>query len=72
MKEVVTLKNFSAGRTIIASAIIWAAVIISCALKLRGTPFREGVGLTLTLGVVAHLLFVWAPLGAESRKRRTP
>jgi len=64
------VKNFRAGHVIIASAIIWAAVIISSALKLKGTPFRETVGLSLTIGVIAHLLFVWIPLGAGSRKRK--
>ncbi len=63
------MKNYRAGHAIITSAIIWGVVIISCALKLRGTPFRESVGLSLTLGVIAHFLFVWVPIGTAGRKR---
>jgi hypothetical protein len=69
LKEGTLMKKVNVGYLIITSAIIWGGVILSCALKLRGTPYKDGVSLTLTLGVIAHLLFVWTPLGALRGKR---
>ena len=51
------------GALIIASAIIWGAVIIACASQLKGTPYKDGINQILRTGVVTHLLFVWAPMG---------
>jgi len=64
------MKKVNIGYTIITSAIIWGAILISCALKVKGTPYAEGINFTLTIGVITHLLFVWIPLGAQNRKRK--
>ena len=64
------MKKVNVGYLIITSAIIWGAIIISCALKLKGTPYKDGVSLTLTIGVIAHFLFVWMPLGALRGKQK--
>ena len=53
------------GYLIIASAIIWGAVIIGCTLILKGTPYREEVNKILIGGVISHLLFIWTPLGSQ-------
>ncbi len=48
---------------IIASAIIWGAVIIACALALRGTGYSSRVLYYLSIGVMVHAILVWIPLG---------
>lgn len=55
---------------IIASAIIWGAVIIGCALKLKGTSFSSEINLILFFGMLAHLLFVWTPLGKLYKREK--
>lgn len=63
------MKKKSIGIYIIASAIIWGAVIIGCSLKLKGTGCYDDISLTLFAGFVFHLLFVWAPLGVLFREK---
>ena len=58
----------SIGVFIIASAIIWAAVILGCSLKLQGTTCYDEIKLILVGGVIVHILFIWGPLGILSRK----
>ena len=58
----------SIGYYIIASAIIWAAVIIGCSLKLKGTNCYDEISLILVGGVIVHLLFIWGPLAVMFRK----
>lgn len=58
----------SIGFYIIASAIIWGAVIIGCALKLKGTSCYDEISLILIGGAGAHLILVWGPLGNQFRK----
>ena len=43
-------------------------VIIGCALKLKGISFSNEINLVLFFGMLAHLLFVWAPLGQLYKK----
>lgn len=50
---------------IIASAIIWGAVIIACAFALRGSGYFGRISYVLVIGVVAHLLLVWIPLARK-------
>jgi len=64
------MKKNNIGYLIIASAIIWGAVIVGCALVLRGTPDSEPVRNILIGGVIAHLLFIWAPLGKRFRDKQ--
>ncbi|HZX11155.1 MAG TPA: hypothetical protein VFG01_09450 [Acidobacteriota bacterium] len=64
------MKKFSIGYYIIASAIVWAAVIIGCSLKLKGTDCYQSIDMILIGGVIAHLLFIWGPLGGSLAKNR--
>ncbi len=57
------------GYFIIASALVWAAVIIGCALVLKGTDFKQDVSNILIGGAAFHLLFIWGPLGNLFRKK---
>ncbi len=50
---------------IISSAIIWGAVIIACALALRGTGYSSRVLYYLSIGVSVHAVLVWLPLGKK-------
>ena len=56
------------GFAIIASAIVWGAVIIGCSLTLKGTECYSEIQNILVVGVIAHLLFIWGPLVAQFRK----
>jgi hypothetical protein len=58
----------SIGFYIIASALIWGAVIIACSLKLQGTTCYDDIKFILVGGVITHLLFIWGPLGILFRK----
>ena len=61
-------KNKSIGIFIIASAIIWGAVIIGCALKLKGTGYFNEIAYILSAGTTFHLLFIWVPLAVRFKK----
>ena len=50
---------------IISSAIIWGAVIIACALSLRGTGYGSRVLYYQSIGAIVHALLVWVPLGKK-------
>jgi len=56
------------GPTILASAVIWAIMIIACALILKGTEYKDEVTLTLSGGMTIHLLFLWIPLIRQMSK----
>ena len=56
------------GYLIIASAIVWGAVIIGCSVKLKGTSCYDEINLILIGGAVFHILFIWGPLGNQFRK----
>lgn len=59
------MKKKSIGGFIIASAVVWGAVIFGCALKLKGTSMYEEISLILYGGVIFHLLFIWGPLAIQ-------
>ena len=61
-------KKKTIGIFIIGSAIIWGAVIIGCSLKLKGTECFEEISYILSAGAGIHLLFIWGPLAAQSKK----
>nr|NQU93741.1 hypothetical protein [Bacteroidota bacterium] len=61
-------KKMSIGMFIIASAIIWGAVIIGCALKLKGTACFDEIVYILSTGATIHLLFLWGPLAIQFKK----
>ena len=62
------MKKGSIGYFIIASAIIWAVVIVGCSMKLEGAGYYAVISPWLFGGVIAHILFIWGPLGAILKK----
>ena len=46
------------GKTIIFNALIWAFVIVACAVILRGTPYKARVISVITLGSAASLSLI--------------
>ena len=56
------------GYFIIGSAIIWAAIILGCAFALKGVPEKQNVIQILSVGFIAHLLFIWGPIAAILKK----
>lgn len=56
------------GFAIIASAIVWGAVIVGCSLVLKGTECYGEIQIILIAGVIAHLIVIWSPLAAQARK----
>jgi hypothetical protein len=58
----------SIGVFIIASAIIWGAVILGCSLKLKGTECYDEISYILSAGAIFHLLFIWGPLAIQIKK----
>jgi hypothetical protein len=63
-------KKKSIGLFIMASAIIWGAVIIGCALKLKGTACFDEISYILSAGAVFHLFFIWGPLAIQFKKMK--
>ena len=63
-------KKKSIGLFIIASAIIWGAVIIACSLKLKGTGCFDEISYILSAGAAFHLLFIWGPLAIQFIKTK--
>ena len=64
------MKKTNIGYLIIASAVIWGAVIIGCALKLKGTEYYQEISPILIGGVVTHMVLIWTPLGIQFRKKK--
>jgi len=56
------------GVFIIASAIIWAAVIMGCAAALRGTGCYDKIQMILAGGVLTHIILIWGPVAIIFRK----
>lgn len=63
-------KKKSLGIFIIASAIIWGAVMIGCSLKLKGTGCYDQISYILSAGAGIHLLFIWGPLAILFKKTK--
>ena len=63
------MKKSKIAYFILASAIVWAAVIIGCSLVLKSTPYKPDVTNILIGGAAFHLLFIWGPLGNLFRKK---
>lgn len=64
------MKKISIGYYIIASAIIWGAVMIGCSWKLKGTECYQSINFILYGGVITHLILIWGPLGAQFGKKK--
>ncbi len=62
--------KISIGLFIIASAIIWGAVIIGCSLKLKGTGCYDEISYILSAGAGIHLLLIWGPLAIQFKKTK--
>ena len=58
----------SIGVFIIASAIIWAAVIMACSATLKEKGCYDKIQFILAGGVITHLLFIWGPMIAIFKK----
>ncbi len=54
------MKKNTFGVAILASAIIWAFVIVGCSLKLKGTSCYQEINLILFAGVLSHIMIFWA------------
>ncbi|MFH1373337.1 MAG: hypothetical protein ABII79_06060 [bacterium] len=64
------MKKKSIGYYMIASAIVWGAVILGCSFKLKGTACYDDIRLILSGGAGFHLLFIWVPLASQFRKNK--
>ncbi|MCF7794403.1 MAG: hypothetical protein K9N09_10615 [Candidatus Cloacimonetes bacterium] len=60
--------DFKPGATILASAIIWGAVMIAASSELKGTEFKNEVLKIIQYGTFSHFLFIWAPMGILAAK----
>ena len=58
------------GFLIIASAIVWGAVLVSCSMVLKGTPFKEKINLIILGGTLFHMFVIWLPLGRKARENK--
>ena len=63
-------KKNKIGNYIIGSAIIWGAVLIGCAFKLKGTGCFDEIALILSSGAGIHLLIIWVPLAVQIKKHK--
>ncbi|MFC1528099.1 hypothetical protein ACFL0J_07605 [Candidatus Neomarinimicrobiota bacterium] len=57
------------GYFIIASAIIWGAVIIGCSMALKGTECYSEIQNILVAGAGIHIVLIWGPLVSQFRKQ---
>ena len=64
------MKKSTLGALIIASALIWGAVIIGCSLALKGTECYDKIQNILVAGVITHIILIWGPLVALASKGR--
>lgn len=58
----------SKGKMIIYNALVWAFVIVACAVILKGTPYKARVVSVITLGSAASLSLI---VGLTVKKDRT-
>jgi hypothetical protein len=56
------------GAFVIASAIIWGAVIIGCSFALKGTGCYDSIQNILIGGVISHIILIWGPLALLFKK----
>ena len=54
------MKKNTYAAIILASAIIWAFVIIGCSFKLKGTTCYDEINLILIGGVLSHIFMFGA------------
>jgi len=58
------------GTFIIASAIIWAAVIVGCSYALNGTECYDKIQNILIGGVLSHIILIWGPSAMLFKKTK--
>ena len=58
------------GAFIIASAIIWGAVIVGSSFALKGTECYEKIQNILVGGVLSHIILIWGPLALLFKKSK--
>ena len=58
------------GAFIIASAIIWGAVIVGCSFALKGTECYANIQNILFGGLMFHIILIWAPLAVLFKKTK--
>ena len=58
------------GAFVIASAIIWGAVIVGSSFALKGTECYDKIQNILVGGVLSHLILVWIPLALLFKKTK--
>ena len=56
------------GALIIASAIIWGAVIVGSSYALKGTECYDKIQNILVGGVLSHMILIWGPLALLFKK----
>lgn len=64
------MEKKNAAALLIGSTMIWAAVIVGCALVLKGTEYKDAVNKVTFIGVIVHIqlfntLLLW---GGEKTK----
>ncbi len=58
------------GAFVIASTIIWGAVIVGISFALKGTECYDKIQNILVGGVLSHLILVWSPLALLFKKTK--
>ena len=58
----------SIGAFIIASAIVWGAVMVGSSLALKGTECYGQIQNILVGGFLCHLILIWGPMTLLFRK----
>jgi len=56
------------GYFIIASAIIWGAVILGCSIALKGTECYSEIQNILVAGAGIHIVLIWGSSVKQFRK----
>lgn len=64
------MKKVSISYFINTSAIIWGVVLISCAVILRGTPYKEEIDSIIGGGIVFHFIIIQGSLANQLRKNK--
>ncbi len=64
-----TMNKNKTAYFILASALVWGAVLIASSVILKGTPYRTPMYNVLLGGIAFHLLFIWGPLGNQLRRK---
>jgi len=64
------MKKSTFGAFIIASAIIWGAVILGSASVLKGTGCYDKIQNILVIGIISHIIIIWGPMAAILKKQQ--